>query len=458
MGFLKWLRTCLGTGAGRKKATSATDSVTNVEVTPDTLRTGMKTRDQLVMGVDIGTSLSKVVVLARDRRVAVRFDVPGGGDDPYLLPTAVSVMADGECRLGVHDDASRRYDDIKRPLIEGRTDKNVLLPLIAFKALLFRHVRRQTEESQDRLLGGRLDWLINLGVPTDSYGGGSPGVRDLVGAYHDSATMAWGLLEEMKSKGNIDPVTLGRCRSAMQAQLDRNSDRVGVFPEVVPQVASYVKSKQHRWEGVHVVVDVGSGTLDVTVFQVQPRAVQDEAVPVWARSVQRLGTRYLVDHLAKAFCRDLTWPPFKRVPLEWEIANSLGVSLEELRDVSESFRRKIVCAIGETIREAGRRYNLTWPGRMFLVGGGAFVYLYKEVAKEFERKEWEFCVDLVPLPRPDDLDAPAIDDAHWHRLAVAYGLSFDPFEISDIKPPGDIEPVPRRYWRPPDDRPSWTGR
>lgn len=418
--------------------------------------------EQLIMGVDVGTSLSKVVVLVRHRRVAVTFDAPGGEDNPYLLPTALTVMPDGECRLGLHE-GGKCYDDIKKPLIDGKLDDSVQLPLMAFMALLFQHVQKQIMESQGRLLSGRLDWLVNLGVPTESFGGGSKGERELVRAFGRSAEVAWGLAEQMGVSNNEGPLTLDRCRRAMQASDTggpRNGlDRIGVFPEIVAQVASYVKSKQ-RQEGVHVLVDVGGGTLDVTAFQVLPSYVDTNGTPIWARTVQQLGTRDVVEFInkAKGIGAQLMLLPFKHLPSEEETARIVGISLAKLKDILESFSRRVVCAVRKTISKAGKTHGLAWhPGRMFLVGGGASVDLYREVAKKFENKNWQFHVRQVPLPRPDDLEAPEIDNAHWHRLAVAYGLSFEPFDIGGITPPDDNEPVPPRYWKPPDNRPSWTG-
>ena len=428
---------------------------------PTVLHSRSLDHDLLIMGADVGTSLSKVVVAVGGRRMAVEFDAPGGEDNPYLLPTAVSVMEDGSCRLGLHDGASVQYDDIKRPLIGGKTDENVQLPLIAFMALLFQHVRKQIKESEGKLLSERLDWQVNLGVPTESYGGGSSGVRDLVRAYRRSAEVAWSLARQEEAKGNERRLMLDQCKRVMQSELKRRSYLIDVWPEFAAQVRSYATSKQ-RQEGVHVFVDAGGGTLDVTVFQVLS-SLNYRKTPVWARTVQPLGARYLVDHIAAACSQittkssgfRLTLTPFTHVPSEVEIAKILDVSPSELSDIVEPFRRLVVSAIGETIRETGK-YSLQWPGRLFLVGGGAFIELYKGVAMEFERKEWKFRIHQVPLPRPEDLVAPEIDDAHWHRLAVAYGLS-DPFNIRDIDPPEDLAPVdpPRRD--PPENPPPWTG-
>ena len=410
------------------------------------------------MGADIGTALSKVVVLVESRRIAVRFDEPGS-ENPYLLPTALSVMPDGECRLGVHDGARRCYDDIKRPLIDGKSNQGVQLPLIAFMALLFRRVKQLIAESEGRLLIGNGIWLVNLGVPTESYGGGSSGDAELVGAYRESASTAYNLTKQMSTGENEGRLTLADVKKAMEkkSSYDRD-DRINVFPELVAQVASYVMSKQRK-TGMHVLMDAGGGTLDVTAFYVHSSSVDSETVPVYASSVQPLGTRYLMDQISMDSDRDLTLSPIEHLPSEAKIARDIGVSLEELRRIVKPFRHRVRCAVGEPILNTGKTFDgLEWPARMFLAGGGASVELYKGVAEELERLDnFAFGVGLAPLPRPDDLVAPEIDDSRWHRLAVAYGLAFDPFDIREIVPPWDIDPKPRRDKKPPKPRPPWVG-
>lgn len=410
------------------------------------------------MGADIGTSLTKVVVVVESRRIAVRFDEPGSGN-PYLLPTALSIMPDGECRLGAHDGARRCYDDIKRPLIDGKTDDNVQLPLVAFMALLFRQVKQLTAESEGRLLIGNAVWLVNLGVPTESYGGGSSGEAELARAYRESASTAWNLTKQMSAERNESRLTLADVRKAMaKKSSDDRDDRINVFPELVAQVASYVMSKQRKG-GMHVLMDAGGGTLDVTVFYLHPSSVDSETVPVYAPSVQPLGTRYLMDQISRDSDRDLTLSPVEHLPSEATIARTIGVSLEELRRIVQPFRRRVRCAVVEPILKTGKTFDgLEWPARMFLAGGGASVELYKGVAGELERLDnFAFGVGLAPLPRPDDLVAPGIDDSRWHRLAVAYGLAFDPFDIREIIPPRDIDPKPRGDKKTPNPLPSCVG-
>jgi hypothetical protein len=55
------------------------------------------------------------------------------------------------------------------------------------------------------------------------------------------------------------------------------------------------------------------------------------------------------------------------------------------------------------------------------------------------------------LPIDSSLDAPKLNKIDYHRLSVAYGLSFEPLDFARIKIPDEIEDI-----KPPmtPDRPS----
>jgi hypothetical protein len=53
----------------------------------------------------------------------------------------------------------------------------------------------------------------------------------------------------------------------------------------------------------------------------------------------------------------------------------------------------------------------------------------------------------MPVERPHVLIDDQVDSDLFGRLAVAYGLSFDSFDIGEIQPPseiGDLQPKARR--------------
>lgn len=408
----------------------------------------------MIAGLDVGTSFSKVVVQLARRHLPVPFDdTVASGNSRFLVPTALSLMdVDDKCFLGVRQGASRMVTDIKMPLIDRRRSYAAedRLHLTTFMALLLRHVWRWAEAEVDRTLGSvPLDWVVNLGVPTDSYDDG------LVVEYCRCATAAWRLAESTTYQRR-DYLTVAECREALESTASGGT-MFSVFPEFVAQVSSYVQTPLRK-EGVHVMVDAGGGTLDVTVFTVLPRRDREDPVfPVFARRVERLGTRFLVGRRwkdTKPSCGPEP-SPFDNLPSEAETARLLGVPVERLRCLDKSFYKEVLCCIGETIKNGGRKGGLPWPGRLFLVGGGASVELYQNAYHKYETEEWEYRLNGIELPRPENLEMPRSGGIKWHRLAVAYGLSFDPDDIGRIRPPDEIEEVGPTFWKP-KRRPRWV--
>lgn len=404
---------------------------------------------RVIIGMDVGTSFSKVVIQFAHRHLAVPFDDDCTSvDSRFLVPTALSEMDDGRCLLGPRQDASRVHRDIKMPLIDRNrpfTNRDQER-LTAFMALLLQHATRWARAEVERTEGSDLlEWAVNLGLPTASYN------DELKEEYCNCALAAWQLANER------DEPTLNQCRQVLESAARDTATTFGVFPEFVAQVSSYVQTPLGRDGGVHVMMDVGGGTLDVTVFMILPWEREDPVYPVLARKVEPLGTGFLVQHRwkdAKPGCNPPS--PFRNLPLETETASLLGKTVKQLRRGDEPFYNYVWRCAGGTTRKADEtaQAGLEWPGRLLLVGGGASVEIYRRVCRELESKEdWKYGLNSIELPRPGHLEMPKSGGMKWHRLAVAYGLSFDPDDIGRIRPPEEIEPVRPSYWKPTGPRP-----
>ena len=96
---------------------------------------------QLVIGLDFGTSFSKVVVGETRLRYAIPFDAYSVGNNPFLLPSCLRVLNGGECALGIDGQGGVLHDNLKMPLIEGDFSDEVRARAAAFLALVLRHTR-----------------------------------------------------------------------------------------------------------------------------------------------------------------------------------------------------------------------------------------------------------------------------------------------------------------------------
>ena len=76
-----------------------------------------------------------------------------------------------------------------------------------------------------------------------------------------------------------------------------------------------------------------------------------------------------------------------------------------------------------------REYGEGMPS--FFCGGGASADFYATLLKSFEVLQPPYKLSQSILPFPDDLEVRGTAQKSNARLAVAYGLSFDPYELDE---------------------------
>jgi len=417
---------------------------------------------QLVIGLDFGTSFTKVIVGEARVRYAVPFNEYASGENTFLLPSALCIRpgAEEKCMLGIKKQGCIMYDNLKMPLIERNFSIEVELRASAFLALIFQHTRDWFFDTHSSVYKDReIQWFVNVGLPTDSYDDES-----LISAYLKIVRSAWhtsmmpGTVTLQAAQAALDAVAqendLGKGDRGRHAGPLLGNDRVNAFPEFAAQLAGYVRSPRRR-NGLHVAVDVGGGTLDVTVFNVHQENDED-VYPIFARKVAPLGVRYL----SKArfeILRDLigeALSPFDDLPSNEDLKKRFGIPKNELNKVDQIFGNCVKTSIGEQLRYTKtQRYPDAPQWRMgsshygeplpsFFCGGGALSKFYADLLHEFEGRDSQLIrLNSSPLPVPEDLQVPEITSRDYARLAVAYGLSFDPFDIGQIRRMDEVEDV-----------------
>ena len=411
---------------------------------------------QLVVGLDFGTSFTKVVIGESRIRYAVPFGPFCNGGNPLFLPSGLCVVADsGECRLGVDADGAILHDNLKMPLIERDFSGDVRARAAAFLSLVLRYARGWLLEKHGRVYRGRkIEWFINVGLPTDSFDD-----AELTSAYVGIVHAAWRM--------SIQPgaVSLSRARDQLatspadtgefpEEHVERllPADRINAFPEFSAQVAGYVRSPR-RQDGLHTMVDVGGGTLDVTVFNVHKDSAGDDIFPIFARHVRPLGTRYLMQARRNALGRRGEWSysPFDELPSDAKLARAHNVSMEKLEELDRPFRKRARTTVADALKytkeqryptaphwdSTKREYGVGMPS--FFCGGGASADFYGSLLNSFEMLQPPYKLSQSILPVPEDLDVGRTARKSNARLAVAYGLSFDPFDIGRIIRMSEIE-------------------
>jgi len=393
-------------------------------------------RLQIVLGLDFGTAFTKVVIADRRRAYAVPLFEPKQGN-AYLLPGIFFTGSDGSATLGP-EPGSTQHSDLKMRLLEGDLDDESLRQATCFLALVFRQARGWfLTTHQLTYRGNLLDWYVNVGMPTDHYH-----QNEMTTAYRRIVAAAWA------ASTDAARITLEMVGAYLDGRLPPmlSNDAIAVFPEFVGQINGYVRSPLRR-NDLHLLVDVGAGTLDVAVFNVH-RSDDEDVFPIFGKSVKPLGVHFLQKHRVAQSHQGRARSG--AVHLEQDATASsvmatLGVSAEQLNRIDAPFAAAVLTEIQEQVRVTRTRYypeSRRWTDGLtfFLCGGGSQVALYADLAARMERDRAPCALARLELPRPERLEADRTADAIYDRLSVAYGLSFDALDIGQIQTTGEIDP------------------
>lgn len=391
----------------------------------------------LIIGLDFGTAFTKVVIGESRARYAVPFDERVETPNPYLLPGVLTADAGGEFHIGEVPGGSECYSDLKISLLKhDRTEERCAL-IVAYLALVLRHVRAWFLRNLRDVYGrSRINWLINVGLPSDPWH--DQQLEDLY------KRIAWGAWELSVTPGRV---TLDAAKIAYKSYPNgiasdgslRSPEQIEIIPEFIAQVASYVKSAR-REEDLHLLVDIGAGTVDVTTFNVHSDD-GDDVYPIFAARVLPLGTHFLLNEILVSSERAIEWDDSQPFPSAGVIVERLRLDKERVISTMQSMTHRFVSAVGKVLARTKKRRYRGSPHWMegipvFICGGGANIPFYRNALGRLN-KPTEYPMRLIQMERPDILKAPGLNAKDFHRLSVAYGLSFDAFDIGRIRPIDD---------------------
>ena len=409
----------------------------------------------MVIGLDFGTSFTKVVVGEPRIRYTVPFDQYAVDESTLMLPSALCVCRDSrKCTLGINKQGHDLHDNLKMPLIERNFTDAVRARASAFLALVFRHTRDWLFDVHGSVYKDRnIEWFINVGLPTDSFDD-----EELTSVYTEIVRNAWHV---SVTSGDVilhpeinTPARENAFVGVLQEEITVGllpKDRISAFPEFAAQLSGYVRSPRRR-NGLHAFVDVGGGTLDVTVFNVHENEGED-VYPIFDSRVKPLGVRYLTVARLEALDEQSvpSNSPFENLPSDAAFREKFGLTKEQLERADLTFRKRVWATVSECLRFTSQeqfstapqwdrssfRYGEPVPG--FYCGGGVFADFYSNLLNEFEERDPPFRVRGLDLPVPEDLVGLDVTPRIHARLAVAYGLSFDPFDIGQIRRKDEIK-------------------
>lgn len=390
----------------------------------------------VVVGIDFGTSFTKVAVGMRDNIFPVNWSGTSANEQELLLHSGFSERGDGSLLLGFDPSVGveRHHGYLKQAFLSPNVSPQALSKAAIFLALVLRYVFAWLYHRHKPLLSGQgIRWMLNIGAPSNGLEHG-----ELEATYKKLARMAWTL------GWSRNPLRLSEARALVDiASVDGLPEglfALDVIPEFVAQMAGYVQSPQ-RTKGLHALADVGGGTLDIVTFNVH-RTDGEDVFPFFVPQVLTLGTQMANFNRwvgAASACDPAKLPDELNPLLNYEaFASMTGLAAGHVFARDELLAQKVAReakSVLQVTKDRRYRYAPQWRDgmRVFVTGGGAQSPLYRN-AVEGGMKAVAPRVHLMPLPQHPKLSGFRGSLADYQRISVACGLALDAFSLGQIRP------------------------
>lgn len=403
---------------------------------------------ELVVGFDFGTSCVKVVI--GDRGASKAYAVPflyASGVNAYLLPSRLFEQ-NGTFSLSSGTDVHR---DLKLRFLANPTSIHLQETLVGFLSLVIRRCRAWLFAAHaDTLTNRNILWKLVLGRAVERVQDDQVGIL-MADMLHAAWMVAGGV-------GAVNRVACNRelAKHRTGHAVGDDSPEVSVVPELAAQIYGFVKSRQFdpRAKNFYLFVDVGAGTVDVSLFRVKPNEYGTWDFSLFTSIVEPNGAMNL--HRAR-----LDWWRQQLSKLTDAKSEELLKKIEIIKSPTEQtqpipekytgyfkglqaqysggalspddsfYMNRLVSQVrGQGIH---RTVQSKIVGRVdldhlpfFLCGGGARLPLYRNIASALDQApEFKWLkAHRRELGTPDELDAPGLAEIDYDRLSVAFGLSF----------------------------------
>jgi hypothetical protein len=387
--------------------------------------------------------------LAADKAYAVPFFV-ANGIDAYLLPSRVfeaSPQAGGASEsvfslVG----GELAFRDLKLSLLAEPDSESRQVEVIAFLALVIQRARAWFFESHNAIYKRvKCLWQLRIGLPAAT-------------ALNNKFVP---LLENvLRSAWQVAAIDSKICRSdvlevrdsVFALEPDDDEPEVRVIPEIAAQIFGFVVSSSFDAKAAnrYLMVDVGAGTVDSSLFKVVPGRGGQWNFEFYTAVVQPYGVANLHAHrvnwwlsmfegveAANGLAQEL-----KATQFATDLGDALpvgyldyfsGVRVNANRKDDPDFNffdKKLMAQVqGSTLWRAANDNYLDRSQLqnipMFLCGGGARSQFYLNLEAKLVRFSGFSWLSAEPwqLGYPGDLVSEGVDKTDFDRLSVAYGLS-----------------------------------
>jgi hypothetical protein len=260
------------------------------------------------------------------------------------------------------------------------------------------------------------DWSINLGVPAAKLDD-----KNMQQELNVILAAAWLLAEsgETINVTNIKKFHTYKEVDNAAVDLDKFSAAgLGVIPEIVAETAGFVYAK-NAGEGLHMMVDIGASTLDACIFNLVPDA------GAWSYHIFTADVR-LFGTFAQDWVREAS-------------NDSKDYTAEDLKKVCEIMLRRILVHTRKKRDRAAEAWQTELP--VLWCGGGRGDKFYDQAKAGIEEAMGVISsgrAHFRQISVPNNLEV-SCSKEKYHRLGVAWGLSFEKFQIGDFTTPDQTD-------------------
>lgn len=383
-------------------------------------------------------------VRIRNGRLTVPFDADFDGDPVNYLKMALAAVADSREReawlKNIEQSVPSEWRDALPQNILAVTAFYLARILIQAREFIRRKQPDFGRHPEDRL-------FVNMAVPV-----GHAQMKHIEKIFLEVLCHAYYMMD-LPRLTNLSVQEVANVISNQNKEAGLNPNCY-LYPEVSANVQSYIRSPAARGD-LHVFVDVGAGTVDLSAFIYFPQSSVGKTLNYLAADVVSLGSSQ-IELKAARYCN----APLREIREFKETGNADSAQYHKIskavrsakRDVEMELRPKteklleVVRDLIPTARDKRRRDTQFYRAQLLLGGGGMCDDPYKTAVKNAMAAFDIENPPILPLPVPIDLVWPdAIGfqkNEAYKRLSVAYGLSFLKATLDEHRFPFEIKRIP----------------
>lgn len=261
-----------------------------------TSRTEQQTQKIVIIGIDFGTSFTKVYFnQGGEVKQPIQFEV--NGSESFFLPTELYYNSN-ENKLYFHKNDKFevlkyfKYSMINDGLLTNKelTQKNTNLKIkpeflcsVYYLAYLIKEVKKQISEI---LKTTDIKYTINMGCPIDNFGD-----RDK-GTYDKALSVAYQLSEVISNDG----MTIEDLFSYYNSNIQKEIPNLQTIPELYAEALWFIEQPS-TGEGIYTILDIGGGTVDFASIAVSRTEEGEKKTKIYSQNVMPLGIEILLQYM-----------------------------------------------------------------------------------------------------------------------------------------------------------------